>query len=519
MVEQHWHGGVNCRISRAESEQVRALRSFPLWHQGVSRARMTRDHDKRGRSMTDGVFTETWAIALGEALHRTEAYRKAAKTWEGSVILEWSDAPLTMPTSEAMGCGVFLDLHHGDCRAGRMATVQDYAAARYVLSADLAVWNALLGGTLTPTMALLRGKLKLEKGSIGTLMPHVNAASELVRVAQTVNREPAPAAPALASAVAPAPTTPTPAARASSRTLQSTSAVGLRYDLLPMKLWEKAKRLGTWNPSDIDFTRDRADWLTLAPDEQDMLLRLTSLFQAGEECVTLDILPLLDVISQEGRLEEQLYLTSFLWEEAKHVEAFRRFFDQVAQEHSDLTRFHSASYHTIFAIELPAAMGRLRTDASPIAQARASATYNMIVEGVLAETGYHMYHRVLTARGLMPGMQRVAALLKADESRHLAYGIFLLSRLVAEHGDGVWDAITERMEELLPSAIAIISEAFSAYPPDRIPFGLHPETFVTFATGQFQRRMDRIERARHQSIAQINALEAVESLEAQQIDT
>ena len=29
---------------------------------------------------------------------------------------------------------------------------------------------------------------------------------------------------------------------------------------LPMRLYEKAKRLGVWNPSDIDLTRDRKDW-------------------------------------------------------------------------------------------------------------------------------------------------------------------------------------------------------------------------------------------------------------------
>ncbi len=466
--------------------------------------------------MAERVFTERWAVALGEALGHSAAYRSAAKTWEGSVILEWQDAPIASIPGDATVCGVFLDLHRGDCRAARLATAQDYAAATYVLSTDLAVWSALLDATLTPTMALLRGKLKLKKGSLGALMPHVNAATALVRVAQTVDRAPASGVPALAHPVAPAYIAPTSTAtavtaRPSARRLQSTSTTGLRYDLFPMRLWEKAKRLGTWNPSDIDFTQDRLDWLTLAPDEQDMLLRLTSLFQAGEESVTLDILPLIDVISQEGRLEEQLYLTSFLWEEAKHVEAFRRFFDQVAEDHSDLTRFHSPSYHTIFAEELPEAMGRLRTDASPIAQARASVTYNMIVEGVLAETGYHTYHRVLAARGLMPGMQRVAALLKADESRHLAYGIFLLSRLVAEHGEIVWEAITTRMEELLPSAVAIINEAFAAYPPDHIPFGLLPETFVTFATGQFQRRMERIERARHQTVAQINALDALEN--------
>ena len=460
------------------------------------------------------VFENAWAARLGEALRTSESYRHAARSWEGAVVLDWSDAPavtdaVTSHESSAAQRGVFLDLLHGDCHAARLATDADYEHARFVLSADREGWEMLLTGRIAPTMAIVRGKLKVLKGSVGALMPHAQAASELVRVAQGVNRTAFTAVPAQSE---PSVTSGVPAVHTGRRSLplQSTSATGLRYDLFPMRLWEKAKRLGIWNPADIDFAQDRLDWQQLAPDEQDLLLRLTALFQAGEECVTLDILPLIDVIAQEGRLEEQLYLTSFLWEEAKHVEAFRRFFDQVAGAHYDLTHYHTASYRTIFAEELPTAMGRLRTDRSPVAQARASVTYNLIVEGVLAETGYHLYHRVLASRGIMPGMQRVATLLKADESRHLAYGIYLLSRLVAEHGDVVWNAITQRMDELLAPAIEIINEAFAAYPPDNRPFGLQPESFVDYATGQFRKRMDRIEFARSQTLAEVQTLEPVE---------
>jgi ribonucleoside-diphosphate reductase beta chain len=141
-------------------------------------------------------------------------------------------------------------------------------------------------------------------------------------------------------------------------------------------------------------------------------------------------------------------------------------------------------------------MGRLRHDASPVAQAEASATYNMIVEGVLAETGYHMYHRVLVAQGILPGMQRAVTLLKQDESRHIAYGLHLLSRLVAEHGDVAWHAIEARMNALVVPAVAVVTEAFAAYPPDRIPFGLDPADFTTFAMSQFQRRLAWLERGR-----------------------
>ena len=78
------------------------------------------------------------------------------------------------------------------------------------------------------------------------------------------------------------------------------------------------------------------------------------------------------VIASEGRIEEEIYLTTFLWEEAKHTEFFRRFLDEVAQEHSDLHHFHPPSYRKIFYEELPQAMHALLTDQSLQAQADSS---------------------------------------------------------------------------------------------------------------------------------------------------
>lgn len=296
------------------------------------------------------------------------------------------------------------------------------------------------------------------------------------------------------------------------RILQTTSPRGLNHDLPPMGLWRKAKKFGIWDPLSIDFSQDKKDWQKLDAKEREVLLHLTSLFQAGEESVTLDLLPLILVIAEEGRLEEEMYLTSFLWEEAKHVEIFRRFLDEVAEEDSDLARFHSPSYRSIFYEELPQALQRLRVDASPEAQAEASVTYNMIVEGVLAETGYHAYYRILEKNKLMPGMQQAVAYLKSDEARHLAFGVYLLSRLVAEHGDGVWERIERRMGALLPSAIGVINELFGAYP--EMPFGLDLEEFTTFAMSQFQHRFERIERSRRQTLEEVCRLPVEEPASA-----
>lgn len=285
----------------------------------------------------------------------------------------------------------------------------------------------------------------------------------------------------------------------SSRILHTTSAAGLDRDSLPMRLFEKAKRHGIWNPSDLDFARDRADWARLEADQRDVILRLTALFQGGEESVALDLLPLIEAVAAEGRLEEELYLATFLFEEAKHVDLFRRFLDVVAEERGDLTRYHGPAFRALVYEELPAALGRLRSDRGPVAVAEASVTYNMVVEGVLAETGYHGYFAILERNDLLPGMRQGVAQLKRDESRHIAYGVHLLSRLVAAHGDPVWQAIRARFEALLPLALGVVGEIFEPYAP--MPFGLVPDDFLAFAMSQFERRLTRLERVHQTGVA------------------
>lgn len=280
-----------------------------------------------------------------------------------------------------------------------------------------------------------------------------------------------------------------------------TTTHGLRRELPPMRLFEKAKRFGIWNPGDIDLSQDKRDWQGLNAEEQDILLRLSALFQAGEEAVTLDLLPLLLVIAREGRLEEEMYLTSFLWEEAKHVEFFSRFFGEVAGAPADLSRYHSPSYRALFYEALPETMHRLLVDPSPAAQVRASVTYNMVTEGVLAETGYHGYFQVLQRNGLMPGQVRGIQLLKQDESRHIAYGIYLISRLLAVD-PSLWQVAEDAMNELLPLAMDIIGDAFTPYDP--VPFGLSPADFSDFAISQFQKRLERLEKARGASLEEID---------------
>ncbi|HST87560.1 MAG TPA: hypothetical protein VLJ14_04210, partial [Ktedonobacterales bacterium] len=127
-----------------------------------------------------------------------------------------------------------------------------------------------------------------------------------------------------------------------------------------------------------------------------------------------------------------------------------------------------------------------------------------IVEGVLAETGYYGYTRELTEQGKMPGMQQLVGLVKRDESRHIAFAIYYLSRLMAEHGDVVWEALRERMNELLPLTLGVVNDSYDAWGDDPPPFDLPREEVLAYATTQFQKRLQRIERARGQTLDEIN---------------
>jgi len=270
-----------------------------------------------------------------------------------------------------------------------------------------------------------------------------------------------------------------------------------------MKLFEKAKRIGVWNPSDFDFTKDREDWERLTESEQTLLIHLTSVFQAGEEAVTLDLLPLIGAVGRDGRVEEEIYLTSFLWEEAKHVDFFQRFLTEVAGVTGDISHFHGPNYRYLFYEVLPTTMNALTTDSSPAALAKASATYNMIIEGVLAETGYHAYFTVCDRLQILPAQRDGVSHIKQDEARHIAYGVYLLSRLMAEH-PGLWDVVEGAMNELIGPALGIVEETLGSYDP--VPFELKVSDFTEFAVGQFQKRFDRIQRARGMTMAEIDEL-------------
>ncbi|MDM5327260.1 R2-like ligand-binding oxidase [Neobacillus sp. CF12] len=283
------------------------------------------------------------------------------------------------------------------------------------------------------------------------------------------------------------------------RKMLTTSKRGLLEDSFPFRLYQKAKRLGTWNPADIDFSQDARDWKNLNHEQKEDILRLISQFQAGEEAVTLDLLPLIMAIAKEGRLEEEMFLTTFLYEEAKHTEFFRLVLNAIG-ERGDLSHFHTETYKKIFYEILPTTMERLVTDQSPEAIAEASVVYNMFVEGVLAETGYYSFYQALETANIMPGLLEGIGNLKKDESRHIGYGTFLLQRLICEHPH-LFDFVAAKMTELTPLSLRLNEEGIAGR--EVSAFGGDPALVMDFTLKQLSVRMEILARAKGKKIEEI----------------
>ena len=301
------------------------------------------------------------------------------------------------------------------------------------------------------------------------------------------------------------------------------STRGLDYESVPWRLWEKSKKL-FWDPADIDFTQDAADWQAMTDAERARVALPARGFLVGEEAVTLDIVPLMSCMSGLGRLEDTMYLSMFTMEEAKHTEMFRRWFDAVGLDPSSLDDLIPAGRQRrtgVFDGPLERVMRRLDTDRSPQAILDASIIYNQFVEGVLAIAGYQRWEQTFQALGdKLPGLRAGLKLTQRDERRHIAYGTYLARRILAENPE-LWEWLKQRWAKLT----AGLGGGYGSEDPDE----LSPEDRAAAAElaelaelhqRLASRRLEALGVARTMNTAQVDsaAIESFEPAELQHVN-
>jgi ribonucleoside-diphosphate reductase beta chain len=232
--------------------------------------------------------------------------------------------------------------------------------------------------------------------------------------------------------------------------------------------------------------------------EFDGLRRTLALFGAGEEAVTEDLAPMSIALDD---VDKQMFLSSQIYEEAKHTAFFDRYWRDVVNPVAEARgfevtnptdeRYFNDSYVELFD-RTESAMHRLLEDDSPEALARAYCHYHLVVESVLAQTGYYgiqgtwsptgpdveVQGEPVHLEGLVEGITRI----RSDEGRHVGFGMHEVQRLIADEGvdPGI---VQETLQDLLPLVAGIVDDPTT---------DVDSTYLVEYATEKLQRRIEII---------------------------
>ncbi|WP_435344557.1 ribonucleotide-diphosphate reductase subunit beta [Haloarchaeobius sp. HRN-SO-5] len=251
-----------------------------------------------------------------------------------------------------------------------------------------------------------------------------------------------------------------------------------------------------WDPGAVDLTVDRERIADLDEATFEQLRGTLALFGAGEEAVTEDLAPLAVALSD---LNDQLFVTTQLYEEAKHADFFHRYWTTVVhpeEERRGMPRsnprdphWYSDAYVELFE-RTEAAMDRLLTEDGPEARAEAYCHYHLTVEGILAQTGYYGIQTTFdgSVEGVpeLPGLVEGFGNIRADEGRHVGFGMAKLEALVESgqvDGTDLYDLTTE---------LALLTQQVVSTAAGEDRPGVSPAGLADYAAQKHAERMEQV---------------------------
>ncbi len=195
--------------------------------------------------------------------------------------------------------------------------------------------------------------------------------------------------------------------------------------------WERQQ----WSVQDLDFSLDREQWQR----EMHPLVRQQRMggyngFFSGEIDVTNTLAP---YIGAMPRLDQRIFLTTQLVDEARHVVFFDKWFREVLGKDSAVVGDQMNDYESrpfgryIFKQLLPDISDGLMKHPDDLMLLIDGVTlYHIVIEGALALAGQT---RILTSykkADVFPGFQRGFTDVARDESRHVLFGVKFLYDMV-----------------------------------------------------------------------------------------
>jgi putative sterol carrier protein len=121
--------------------------------------------------------SQEWLDALKKALETSQAYKEAAKNWEGDIYFV-----VEPDASDENRHIMYLDLWHGECREALAIADENEKSPKYRIVGPFTNWKQILNKKVDPVQSMMTGKIKV-KGDMAQIMKMPRAAVELVNCA------------------------------------------------------------------------------------------------------------------------------------------------------------------------------------------------------------------------------------------------------------------------------------------------------------------------------------------------
>jgi len=215
-----------------------------------------------------------------------------------------------------------------------------------------------------------------------------------------------------------------------------------------------------WSTEDFDFTEDARQWADpdmFTEEERRFLTFGFSEFFIAEDRVTVELLPFALAAPQK---EAQLFLTTQISDEAKHVVFWDRFYREVfgstvsgiAEQLEEHRSVVNDDWKRMFDDILHEAAERLRKDPSDFPSlVRGVTVYMVVIEGMLALTAARFMIKSLKERNWFPGFTQGFTAVNRDESRHVGFGVKFLADAIKDDPANA-KVVEETLKETLPVA-------------------------------------------------------------------
>ncbi len=249
--------------------------------------------------------------------------------------------------------------------------------------------------------------------------------------------------------------------------------------------WEESQ----WSPWEVDLSVDSEQWAAM--EDRTLVSFVLGSLMVAEERITTKFSGLVGADSSE---EEVTFLATQQVDEARHMQFYARFQDEVVSEaaliaaHVERAREQvSPAFRTIFDDKLVAAHERLVANPRDAGAKVAFVTiYHLILEATLGLTTFEFATRFLTGESLLPGFVAGYTKIHHDEHRHIGYGIWFLRRAVAQT-PAMGDVVRATLSELLPAVAESLTPPQGA---DASVLGASAEEIRGFALEGLTRRLN-----------------------------